>query len=116
MRVSLWLLIGVLIFARLPMQAQEARGTILGRVADQTGGVIVGARLEAVNTDTGVRLTAVTNDSGDFLLPFLIPGPYTLIAEAPGFKKSVRPNIGIRVNERITIDVTRSARRRKASR
>ena len=47
-----------------------------------------------------------TNASGDFLLPFLIPGPYSLTVEAPGFKKWVRSRIQTRVDDRITIDVT----------
>jgi hypothetical protein len=78
---------------------------MLGRVIDQTGGVISGAVLEATNTETGVRANAVTNASGDFMFAYLIPGPYSLTVEAPGFKKWVRPQIQLRVAERVTIDV-----------
>jgi Carboxypeptidase regulatory-like domain/TonB dependent receptor-like, beta-barrel len=99
------LFLAVLFCVQLPLWGQETRGTLLGRVTDQTGGVIVGARVEAANTDTGVRSAVTANESGDFLLPYLIPGPYSLTVEAPGFKKSVRPGISVRVNERITIDV-----------
>ena len=67
--------------------AQDTRSTILGRVADPAGAVIEGAQVEVRNSDTGVSSTAATNASGDFLLPFLIPGPYTISVEAPGFKK-----------------------------
>ncbi|MGH8246173.1 MAG: carboxypeptidase-like regulatory domain-containing protein, partial [Gammaproteobacteria bacterium] len=74
-------------------------------MTDQTGGVIAGAVVKAVNTDTGVQFAASTNASGDFLLPFLIPGPYSLTVEAPGFKQWVRSQIQTRVNDRITIDV-----------
>jgi hypothetical protein len=100
------LVLSLLFCIQLPLRAQEARGTLLGRVTDQTGGVIPGAAVEALNADTGVKSVVTTNESGDFLLPFLIPGPYTLKVEAPGFKTTVRPRIGVRVNERITIDVT----------
>ena len=75
----------VLVPFRLSAQS-DARSTILGRVTDPAGGAIVAAVVRAENTDTGVRSTAVTNASGDFLLPFLIPGPYSLTVEAPGFK------------------------------
>jgi hypothetical protein len=61
--------------------------------------------VEAANTGTGVRSTVNTNASGDFLLPFLIPGSYSLTVNAPGFKRSVRSQIQTRVNDRITIDV-----------
>lgn len=106
LRESIWMLIATLFCALLPLRGQEVRGTILGRVTDQTNAVIVGARVEAANTNTGVRTSATTNESGDFLLPFLIPGPYRLTVEMAGFKKYVRPGIEVRVNDRITINVT----------
>ena len=45
----------------LSLEAQEARGRLLGRVTDQTDAVIAGARVEAANVETGVRLNSVTN-------------------------------------------------------
>jgi Carboxypeptidase regulatory-like domain len=105
-RKAHWLFLVPLFFCPLPISAQEARSTILGRVTDQTGGVIAGANVEAANADTGVRSTALTNASGDFLLPFLIPGHYTVTVEAPGFKRSLRPQVQARINDRITIDVS----------
>src|SRR3989441_905190 len=100
-----WLTIGALCFVPLSAPAQEARSTILGRITDQTGGVIVGATVEAANTDTGVRSSAQASANGDYLLPFLIPGPYALTVEAPGFKKLVRPQVQVRVDQHITIDM-----------
>src|SRR5207248_5220334 len=73
---------------------------------DPAGAVIPGAVVQVKNTSTGVLTSALTNGSGDFLLPFLIPGPYVLTAEAPGFKKWVRSRIQTRIDDRITIDVT----------
>ena len=102
-RKASWLVLTTLFL--LPAHAQEARSVILGRVTDPSGGVISGATVEAANTDTGVRSTANTNASGDVVLPFLIPDPYSLTIIAPGFKRSVRPQIQTRVNDRITIDV-----------
>ena len=42
------------------------------------------------NTATGVRYSSTTNGSGDYLLPFLMPGPYSLTVERPGFKTYTR--------------------------
>jgi hypothetical protein len=107
LRRTSWLIISAMMLVQFQLSAQsDARSTILGRVTDSAGGAIVAAAVRADNTDTGVHSTAVTNASGDFLLPFLIPGPYSLTVEAPGFKKSVRPHIQVRFEERITIDVT----------
>ncbi|MEK7403469.1 MAG: TonB-dependent receptor [Acidobacteriota bacterium] len=105
MRKTTGLVIATLFGALLPLKGQEVRGTILGRVTDQTNAVMVGARVEVTNTATGVRSASVTNESGDYLFPFLIPGPYTLMVESPGFKTFTRAGLNIRVNDRITIDV-----------
>jgi hypothetical protein len=100
-----YLIIGALFLAQSQMPAQQAPSAILGRVTDPTGSAIAGATVDATNTATGLHTTSPTNATGDFLLPFLIPGPYALSVEAPGFKKSLRPLIQVRVDERITIDV-----------
>ena len=103
-RTMLWPVIG-LFCSLLPLAAQEARGTLLGRVTDPTNAAIVGARVVAINAATGVRASSTTNVSGDYLLPYLIPGRYTITAESPGFKTYTRPGINLRVNDRITINV-----------
>src|SRR4051812_384037 len=77
----------------LTVSAQETRGAIQGRVFDASGGSIVGAQVRATNSATGVELTATTNESGNYVLPYMLPGTYTLQAQAPGFKKSIREGI-----------------------
>src|SRR4051794_30094178 len=94
-----WPIVGLFIGMALNLPAQDTRSTILGRVTDPGGAIIVGAQVESRNTDTGVSVTAATNASGDFLFPFLIPGPYTVTVEAPGFKRWTRSQIQARVND-----------------
>ena len=86
------------------LSAQEARGTILGRVSDASGAVVVGARVEGLNTATGVRSAATANESGDYVLPYLNPGPYTVTVDAPGFKKFTQTQITLRMDDRMTVD------------
>ena len=78
--------IAALVIAQLPLSSQEARGTLLGRVSDSTGAVIVNAKVEALNTATGVKTNATTNESGDYSLPYLNPGPYTITVTSPSFQ------------------------------
>lgn len=85
--------------------AQEARGTLLGRVTDSSSGVVAGARVEALNVDTGVRFSSLSNRTGDYIFPLVLPGSYTITAENPGFKKYTRSGIVVRVNDQVTIDV-----------
>src|SRR5207237_8138757 len=90
----------------LPLPGQEARGTILGRVADQTDAVIVAAKVEATNVATGVPFTTLTNAAGDYILPFLISGTYEVKVESQGFRTYTRSGIELRESERVPIDVT----------
>ncbi len=85
--------------------AQETRGEILGRVTDPSGAVVSGATVRAVNTATQVQSTATTNQTGDYVLPFLLPGVYNLSVEAPGFKTYVQEGITVRVNSKVTLNV-----------
>src|ERR1035437_2020794 len=111
-RLAMKVRIGIALFtvsffcAILPLAGQEARGTLLGRITDPTGAVIVGAKVSITNTATSVHYSAETSGSGDYILPFLIPGPYSLTAEMTGFKTSTRADIAVRESDRITIDIT----------
>ncbi len=95
-----------LLCSPLGLQAQEARGTLLGRVTDPTDAVIVGAKIEAGNVETGVRLNSVTSRSGDYIFPLLLPGSYSLKVEGAGFKTLTRTGIVVRVNDQVTINLS----------
>ena len=49
-------------------------------------------------------LSARTNDSGSYTLPYLLPGVYNLTAEFTGFKKTDRADVAVRVNDVLTIE------------
>src|SRR4051794_5985827 len=89
----------------VPLAAQEARGTLLGRVTDPTDALIVGARVEAQNVDTGVRYNSTTNRTGDYIFPLLVPGNYSVKVEHQGFKTIARGGIVIRVADQVTINI-----------
>jgi len=84
--------LGVLLFS-LPLFSQGNFGRILGTVADQTGGVISGATVSIIDKDRGVARTLTTDDAGEYNAPTLIPGTYTVRAEAKGFKTLERQNV-----------------------
>ena len=79
--------------------AQEARGTILGRVTDPQDAVIANATIQVTNIATGLTANLHTNDQGNYQAPYLTLGMYKITAEAKGFKKIVRENIEVRVND-----------------
>jgi hypothetical protein len=85
--------------------AQEARGTITGKVVDPTKAVVAGATVKVTNIAMGTTLTLRTNEDGFYQAPYLIPGTYQVTAEATGFKRFVRDGVILRVNDTIQIDI-----------
>jgi hypothetical protein len=67
-----------------PLAAQETRGSIEGIVKDSSGAVLPGATVEAKSA-AGTAST-VTDSSGVFRFPSLIPGQYEIQATLQGFK------------------------------
>ncbi|HEY2934169.1 MAG TPA: carboxypeptidase-like regulatory domain-containing protein [Acidobacteriota bacterium] len=86
------------------LTAQEFRGSILGRVTDPSGAVVPGAAITIVNEATNVKAEAVSNDEGNYTVPFLLPGRYTVTVELPGFKKAVRSGVVVQVQDKVTLD------------
>ena len=97
-------LIAIFLFSLL-LRSQETRGTIVGRVTDATGSVVAGAEVRVTNASTGVAAAAQSNAAGNFTVPYLLPGVYSIQAELTGFKKFVRDGIEIRVNDTVEINV-----------
>ncbi len=85
--------------------AQDSRGSIVGRVTDSSGGVIPGVQIQAINDDTGVVIEVTTNETGDYSIPFLTTGRYTVRAQAEGFKSYSRSGIQLRISDVAELDI-----------
>ncbi|HMD35327.1 MAG TPA: carboxypeptidase-like regulatory domain-containing protein, partial [Vicinamibacterales bacterium] len=66
--------------------AQTFRGGISGRVVDPSGAVLPGVTITATNRDTGATRTTNSSGTGDFSIPDLPLGTYTLEASLSGFQ------------------------------
>ncbi len=64
--------------------AQRGTSVLKGQVADEFGGVIVGATVTAIDAN-GATKTATTTGDGAFTFTGLAPGKYTVRVAAPGF-------------------------------
>ena len=94
----------LLVFIATPGLAQESRASLIGRATDPTGAVVPGATVRATNTATNAMASSQTNEAGNFEIPYLISGVYTLSVEASGFKKAVRQGIQLRIGDRVMLD------------
>jgi hypothetical protein len=67
--------------------AQTFRGEINGTVQDPSGAVLSDATIRAVNKATGFSRSTVTAAAGEFSIPDLPPGPYSVSALRTGFQE-----------------------------
>ena len=94
----------VLVAAAAAGVAQEARGTLQGRVSDQSGAVVPGAAVEIANVATGVTTSTLSNAEGNYRVPFLNPGTYLVTVTLDGFSKFVSQKIELHVADVLTVD------------
>lgn len=85
--------------------AQDPRGTIVGTVTDPSGALVPGAAVVVLNKDMGTKTSLQTNEAGAFQASYLTPGAYQVTVELSGFKKYVRDNVQVQVNQRLELNV-----------
>src|SRR5215469_3011642 len=102
-RIGVLLLI-LLAFGRSLFAQAGATGTILGTVTDSGGAVVTNAKITVTNTATKVASQTLSNSAGDYNVPALNPGTYTVMAEAIGFQKEVVSSFTLTVNQHARVD------------
>jgi hypothetical protein len=95
----------VIWFAVLPALAQEFRGRISGTITDPNDAVVAAARVRVVNVETKVAQQTVSNETGSYQVPFLLPGLYLVTVEAAGMKRAEWPRIAVPTNAEVKLDV-----------
>ncbi len=96
-----WALLGMLLVVR-GLSAQST-GTIAGAVKDPSGGVVSSVRV-SVQSATGLSREVETGESGEFAVPLLPPGVYTVAVEKTGFRRIVRNDVTLDVNQAVRLD------------
>lgn len=97
-------LCSILLGTSVPMFAQTA-STITGTIQDQSGAVIVGAKVSIRNLETNLARELVTDAEGRFAFPELRVGQYQVRAEQTGFKPAVR-NLNLTIGEKAVLNLT----------
>ena len=75
---------------------QTNKGGISGTVSDANGAVVPGAKVTITNEATKISVVLTTSDSGTYIANNLDPATYSVLVEAPNFRKSVIQ--GVKVN------------------
>jgi hypothetical protein len=86
--------------------AQGGSSIITGTVFDQAKAVLPGVVVTVTNQGTGITREAVTGAQGQFVIPTLSPGTYTIRAELPGFQAQTREDVVLRIGQELALDLT----------
>ncbi len=101
------LAIATLVPSALLGQTQGAR--VEGTVLDSSNAAIAAAKLTLLNSRTQQKLEVTSNASGYYLFAAVVPGLYTLTAEAQGFRQStianLEVNVGVSLRQEIKLEV-----------
>ena len=95
----------VLILAAGSATAQTPSASLVGRVTDATGAVIPGVSIKVTNLDTNIAQQGSSNEVGDFTIPYLNPGRYSLEARSEGFRMYKRSEFTLAVDQVLRIDI-----------
>ncbi len=85
--------------------AQEFRATISGTVADPSGAVVPGADVQVRETSTGAISRTTSDSAGQYVVPFLLPGDYSITVKASGFQTLNRRDITLQAQEHPIINL-----------
>src|SRR5579864_249942 len=86
------------------LHAQSTTASLTGRVSDPSKALIVGARVAAISAGTNSRYETRTNGSGEYYLANLPPDSYRVEVEKTGFKKLIKPEVVLHVQDSLEID------------
>jgi hypothetical protein len=73
-------------------------------ITDKQGAVVPGAQIEATNLSTNVSYKTVATESGEYSIPLVPAGQYSMTVTRDGFTRVVRPSVDVRIGDRIQVD------------
>jgi len=99
------ILFGALLLVPQGAVAQYDNGSLVGTIRDASGAAIAGATIKITNNATAISTEVKTSASGDYEIPSLRAGVYTITASDAGFSDAVAKNITVSVGGRQRIDL-----------
>ena len=88
----------------LALLAQSDRGSVTGSVTDQAGALVQGAKIAVKNAENGSVFVSKTTATGNFTIPSLPAGTYSVSIESAGFRTVNHRNIQVGVDQTIRLD------------
>ncbi len=95
----------VLVFASSLSAYSQSTSTLQGSVTDPTGAAVAGAQITVHNTATNIGRHVVSDAAGNYAVPSLQPGTYSIQATAPGFSNYLLQSLTLLVNQTSTVNL-----------
>jgi hypothetical protein len=83
--------------------AQGLTGQISGILTDPSGAAVANAKIEVTNEETARVVTVSSDSEGNFIVPQLLSGTYTLVVTANGFKRYEQKGLVLAANDRVAV-------------
>jgi hypothetical protein len=97
--------ITLFVFSGISIASAQSTATVSGTVTDQTGAVVPQARITLHGNGTGIDRVVSSDKDGNYTIPSVQPGDYSLEATAPGFSRYVIKSIVLEVDQASTINI-----------
>src|SRR6478672_10819303 len=88
------------------LNAASQTANLSGAVRDSSQAVVVGASISIARESTGLKQTTSSSEQGFYFFAFLLPGLYTITAEAPGFGVVSRSSVKLDPGQEARLDFT----------
>jgi outer membrane receptor protein involved in Fe transport len=98
-------LLFVLVLAFSGAVAQTTTGTIVGTVSDSSGAALAGVTITVINEGTTVQRSVSTGSQGEYTVPLLPIGNYTVKAEHTSFKITTVTGVRVDVQQTVRTDI-----------
>ncbi|HZS53793.1 MAG TPA: TonB-dependent receptor [Bryobacteraceae bacterium] len=99
LRTVAWSALLLLYPAMHVLSQVNATGTFSGQVLDPSGAPVSNAEVKVTQQETGISVSKQTASDGNYTVPLLKPGTYTIAVTAPGFKSEIRKDIVLQVQQ-----------------
>jgi hypothetical protein len=98
-------LIAIIAWSTLATLAQSISGNLTGTVYDPSGATVANAKVTVRNEATGVENSTVSTSAGQYTVPNLPAGSYTITATAAGFTQAQLKGVSVTLNQTSTSNI-----------
>ncbi|MBZ5617283.1 MAG: carboxypeptidase-like regulatory domain-containing protein [Acidobacteriia bacterium] len=95
----------IVVFAPGAAAQSSTSGTIVGTVSDPTGAMVPKAEVQLLNVGTNAMQTQLTNESGGYVFPNVMPGTYQITVKLAGFRTAEVSGVVVEVNRSVPMPI-----------